>query len=73
MSRENRFERRLERGRGFIDRLVSDVTVRAHDRRRNVTHLSLDDPVRLSLLGQARERGVASIMGADVIEASRLA
>jgi hypothetical protein len=38
-----------------------------------VTHLRLDDPVRLTLLGQAGERGVASVVEADVIEAGSLA
>ena len=72
MSWELQLERRLERGRGFVECLASDVTVGSHHGRRDVAHLRLDDPVSLTLLRQSCERRVASIVEADVIESSRL-
>ena len=62
MARELQFERRLERRCCFDERLAPNVAVGAHHRRRDVSHLRLDNPVWLPLLGQPRERGVASIV-----------
>ena len=68
MTWEFQRERRLERDRGFVERRAADVAVGAHHRRRDVTHLRVNYPIRLPLLGQARERRVASVVEAHVIE-----
>jgi hypothetical protein len=72
VSREFQLERRLERGCCFIERLAPNMAVGPHNRRRDVTHLRLDHPVRLPLLGQARERSLTSVVEAHVIQASCL-
>jgi hypothetical protein len=72
IGREDQLKRRLERGRRFIERFAPDVAIGPHHRRRDVAHLRLDDPVRLSLLGQARQCRVASVVEAYVIEAGGL-
>ena len=43
MSWELQLERRLERSCGLIECLASDVAVGPHHRRRDVSHLRLDD------------------------------
>jgi hypothetical protein len=64
---------RLERIRRVVERLPTDVAVGLHHRRRHVSDLRLDHPVRQPLFRQRRDRRVPAVVKPDLRQAGGFA